>query len=174
MITLYCQEALDRSDSRFTVRDGILLFNEKPFNGRVENVEPVGRTTTISSYKDGLLDGKETVHYDNGQVAAERYYRKAKLVNYSRSWRPDGSDLTYAEYRNGLHHGDFWSWHANGHPYQYARYKNGKELGRKVWRASGQIYANYVNDGKEIHGFAGSKLCDPVNEQLEAQKKSNQ
>ena len=167
VIVVHCNlNTYNASDKNFSVQNELMFYRSSPFSGKIRNADRSNGTTRFTQYQNGLKNGPEEVYYQSGQLAIEQFYKNGKLSGKARSWREDGSDQMYAEFKNGAYHGDYWTWHANGKPYQYVRYENGQEKGRKIWRESGQIYANYLATETENLGLSGSKLCDPVQQQL--------
>jgi hypothetical protein len=52
--------------------------------------------------------------------------------------------------------------HENGKVYLYKKVEHGKEIGQKIWRADGKIYANYLYKESGLLGLTGGKLCRTV------------
>ena len=61
--------------------DGELLYLEgeqKPYSGEVERKYPNGKLLGLATMKDGKLEGKAYVYYENGKVKREETYVNGK------------------------------------------------------------------------------------------------
>jgi antitoxin component YwqK of YwqJK toxin-antitoxin module len=154
--------ALERSDSRLTLKEGKLLLGRAPFTGETVERFPGGRVRLLERYRDGLKEGTQTAWYSDGSKAAEWHYREGLREGLQEGWHPDGKRRFLSTYHADLPQGVITEWHPNGALYRQQTYVKGEEVSQKIWRPSGQIYANYVKKGARNFGLPGGKLCDPV------------
>ncbi len=87
---------------------------------------------------DGLLDGKKSVYYSNGQLAEEMTFSLGKKEGTSTYYAPDGKLMKVYEYRDDQLHGPSKHYDDNGLIMIEGSYRNGKKHG--IW--------NYYKNGE--------------------------
>jgi antitoxin component YwqK of YwqJK toxin-antitoxin module len=159
------QKTIQRPNPDIGFQGNYLLHKNKKFTGIVEmHLEGVN-IIRKTPYRNGLIQGVEREYYSNGQLAAEREYHQGAKVGVHRSWFEDGKRRSHVEYANNQYHGETWEWHHSGALATYARFEKDRCLGKKMWRADGAIYMNYVFPGGRPIGLPGAKLCYQVRDQ---------
>lgn len=83
-------------------------------------------------YAEGLLDGKKTVFYPNGNLAEEIHYKKGIKEGINNYYAPDGTLLKKLNYHKNHLHGKAEYYDAKGNLIIKGYYKNG--LKDKIWR----------------------------------------
>lgn len=73
----------------------------KPFSGKAVAKNNNGFVRSITSYKNGLIDGVSKIYYDNGQLKEENTYRKGKAEGVSRGYYENGQLLGEIHNKNG-------------------------------------------------------------------------
>jgi hypothetical protein len=71
-------------------RDGLQYFEGKPFTGRAVEKFKNGQKKWEDTYKDGKLDGPQTMWHDNGQKAVEATFKDGEHIS-QKSWDKDGN-----------------------------------------------------------------------------------
>ncbi|HTI19573.1 MAG TPA: hypothetical protein VL652_01195 [Kutzneria sp.] len=77
------QTTADTDDGWMVRVDGV------PFTGEVVDTED-GRITSLTTYRDGQLDGPEVEYYPDGSKESEGTYSMGTTVGEWRTWYPDG------------------------------------------------------------------------------------
>ncbi len=139
-----------------------LIYKKEKFSGYLVTEFEANGVLRKTPYLGGILEGKEVEIFPNGQIASERFYKEGKRVGVHKGWFENGQIRFQYEYEDGLMHGSLWEWNKKGELYSYAKMNKGEEIGRKVWREDGQIYANYVFRNGRTVGLPGAKLCRQI------------
>jgi antitoxin component YwqK of YwqJK toxin-antitoxin module len=80
-----------------------------------------------------------------------------------RTFWPDGTLRTSAQYRYGVLHGEYRSWYASGRPYEQRHYERGREAGtQQSWTEDGELFLNYDVRGGRRYGYVNARPCLPV------------
>lgn len=156
------QLVVGRTDPGLSYGGPLLLYRGEPFSGLLETELGAPGAVRRTPFVDGRPDGTEREWYNDEQLSAEGAYESGKKTGVHQGWFPDGSQRFWYEYQNGELHGEMWEWYPNGNLASYARMYRGHLVGKKKWRADGQIYANYVLRGNRVVGLPGSRLCNAV------------
>jgi|GEM_PF-573007 len=140
----------------------VLLYQNKPFTGILVVNLGTGNRREIE-FLNGKQDGSMKEFYEDGKLAAHYIYKQGEKVGTHKGWYENGNLRFHYEYdENGNQHGDIWEWTENGKVYLYKKVEHGKEIGQKIWRADGKIYANYLYKETGLLGLTGGKLCRTV------------
>ena len=140
----------------------ILLYQNKPFTGILLVNLGTGNRREIE-FLNGKQDGSMKEFYENGKMAAHYLYKQGEKIGTHKGWYQNVNLRFHYEYDdNGNQHGDVWEWTENGKVYLYKKVEHGKEIGQKIWRADGKIYANYLYKESGLLGLTGGKLCRTV------------
>ncbi len=150
------------TDQNLSYEGVFLVYKKEKFTGLLVTEFEVNGVLRKTPYVNGILEGKEEEIFPNGQIASERFYKEGRRVGVHRGWFENGQIRFQYEYEDGLMHGSLWEWNPKGELYSYAKMNKGEEVGRKVWREDGQIYANYVFRNGRTIGLPGAKLCRQV------------
>ncbi len=68
----------------------------------------------ITNYKNGLIDGKSIMYYDNGMIYYEQNYSGDKLEGYERFYFPNGQIKQEGKFVNGRATGEFKLYNETG------------------------------------------------------------
>lgn len=171
-----CTQHATRPSADVTFQGRDLLYKGKKFTGTLTQAFPQVGTERRSEYRDGKKHGIEEEVTKTGSVVAKRNYQSGAKHGPQKGWFRDGKRQFHKEYFHGQLHGESWSWYNSGALASYRLYENGRLMGEKVWRKSGQIYANYVfPEGKKSAGSPGTKLCFQTrNEKTAKERKQSQ
>jgi antitoxin component YwqK of YwqJK toxin-antitoxin module len=170
-----CERAglvIETNDTGLQLDNGILLYNESPFNGLLVARYANASIKSQLQYKEGRKDGYEKKWYSNGQLSQQRSYSKGFKVNNHLGWWPNGTPkFEYTFNGLGAYEGSRKEWYSNGALMLHFNYVDGKEIGnQKMWNDSGKIKANYDVVGGERFGLIGLKKCYTVNKESYALK----
>lgn len=108
-------------------------------HGRLRKYYPNGTLWKVIEYKNGLKDGKKTIHRDvlNDQKVCELQ--------------------SIGNYKNGVLHGVHTSWYANGEMFELEHYVDGKLDGvRKVWSKGGKLKFRDTYSKGNLNGLSES------------------
>jgi antitoxin component YwqK of YwqJK toxin-antitoxin module len=125
-------------------------------NGRRDGVWvwvwPDGSKQEERHYEDGVLEGKVSSWYENGQMMGEEEYHLGTPHGAWRTWHPDGTHASEEHYANGVLDGALEHWHANGKPAAKATYDKGTPLGvMTFWHPNGELAERgEFLDGKRV------------------------
>jgi antitoxin component YwqK of YwqJK toxin-antitoxin module len=154
----------NRNDVKFTLKNGILLFDEKPFSGTVNQFYENGALKSISEYFEGKRQGKYFGFYPDKEKWFQRFYKDGLKVKVHTGWFPNGQQMFLYHFNNyGLYNGVVKDWHRNGILGKHFNFVDGKETGsQKMWNLKGKIRANFYTVNNERHGLIGLKNCVSV------------
>ena len=160
LTSLACSVLGGVTESDLERRHGLRFFRGQPFTGYAAEFDNAGQQRLRVHFRQGLMDGQRTTWFANGQRATSEVYRHGQKVGIHTGWYPGGSRRFRYQFSDGQFYGDQWEWYASGQVYRVMHYVDGRERGQKIWRRSGQIYANYVAVNQKKLGLLGGRLCD--------------
>jgi antitoxin component YwqK of YwqJK toxin-antitoxin module len=152
---------VENTDSRLRLANGVLLYNELPFSGKVISNYTSMQLKSEIQYVKGRKNGLEKKWSQNGNVIEKRSYTNGFKSGIHKACWPDGTPkFEYYFNERGEFHGTVKEWTQSGLLYMSFNYANGKEEGRqRLWKLDGSIKANYeVVDGERF-GLIGLKKC---------------
>jgi antitoxin component YwqK of YwqJK toxin-antitoxin module len=156
-------EKVEANAAAFSLNQGILLYENKPFSGIQYLLFANQDTAKVSTYIVGKEQGWSKIWYEDGRLAEERYYEKGKRENIHRAWWPDGKLRFEYHFKNDEHHGQQKDWFLNGKLAEVFNYENGHEEGQQqMWFDDGSLKANYVIKEGRRFGLPGVKNCISV------------
>lgn len=151
-----------RPHRSITFQGNYLLHEGRRFNGILEERFDAAETIRKTTYRNGLADGPEEEFHVSGIPLAHREFSEGKKTGIHEGWFVNGKRRFHYEYQDGKPHGEYWEWYRSGALSLFARFEHGRLLGKKMWRESGQIYANYVFLPDRAVGVPGTQLCYQV------------
>ena len=96
---------------------------------------------TVEHYdKDGLLNGKRSVYYNNGQLAEELNYKHGKLEGVSNYYTMAGVLMKRYNYENDELHGLSEHFDEQGNLQIKGHYKRGKKHGVWTYYKNGEVW----------------------------------
>lgn len=163
---------IETNDTGLQLENGVLFYNESPFNGLLVARYANSAIKSQLQYKEGRKDGYEKKWHSNGQLSQERSYAKGFKVNNHLGWWPNGTPkFEYTFNSFGTYEGSRKEWYSNGALMLHFNYADGKEIGnQKMWSDTGKIKANYDVVEGERFGLIGLKKCYTVNKESYALK----
>lgn len=155
---------LFEENMQLQIVNGVLYYNNAPFNGIIKSFNAVNQTKNSANYVSGKKEGAERKLYINDSLAELRFYKRGLKVGIHKSWRENGQQKFEYPYNEvGVYHGAIREWYPNGQLVREFNYENGKESGtQKMWLANGNIRANYTVINGERFGLIGLKKCYSV------------
>ena len=157
-------------------RNGVYAcYYNNDFNGQKEKQR---------RYKDGKLDGKSYLWFENGQIKEESNYKAGKFDGKQKEWYENGQikkesnhknknqDITHTEwyenghkrrelqYKNDVRDGVWTWWHDNGQIDDKSIYKDGDRVNRRIWDRNGKKR----KERKEVALQSSSNGDDPFEE----------
>jgi protein SCO1 len=126
----------------------------------------VSHSQIISEKVNGQKHGIEVVFDADKKLLSRTTFSFDERNGTHETWYGTGVRKSFAVFEKGVQVGSEWQWHANAQPFRLAQYENGKEIKVKMWRETGEIYANYVIDGERLLGLAGGQKCDSPKSKL--------
>jgi antitoxin component YwqK of YwqJK toxin-antitoxin module len=138
-----------------------LHYRGEIYTGIVRERFAATGTVRDTHYRNGRPDGEQREWVPaTGRQVARLEYTAGEKTGVHEGWFLDGKRRFHYEYdAGGKPHGEFWEWHQNGRPSLFARFEHGRLLGKKVWRADGQIYLNQAFAPAKAFGLPGTQLC---------------
>jgi antitoxin component YwqK of YwqJK toxin-antitoxin module len=155
---------LFEENKQLKLNNGVLFYNNTPFNGTLKSFNHVNKTKNTVSYLNGKKEGAERKIFLNDSLAEIRFYKKGLKVGVHKGWTRKGQQMfEYPYSKNGVYHGAIKEWYDNGQLVRVFNYVNGKEAGsQKMWLSNGNIRANYTVVNGERFGLIGLKKCYSV------------
>lgn len=158
------QLVLLEDNPKLNLTNGVLLYNNSPFDGMVESYYGFKKIKSQSYYSEGRKEGSETFWYENDSLASKRVYSNGIKVGIHKAWWQNGNPrFVYCFNDKGEYHGDVKEWYETGELFRDFNFENGREVGRqRLWYQNKKIKANYeVVDGERF-GLIGLKKCYTV------------
>jgi antitoxin component YwqK of YwqJK toxin-antitoxin module len=85
---------------------------EKHGTYKIKNKE--GRTISIHSYINDIMEGPSIEYYENGQIKSVYKCRNNRIEGEYSEWYEDGTIMEESHYTNGLKHGECVKWNKEG------------------------------------------------------------
>ena len=155
---------VEASDKNLKLDNGVLLYNETPFEGQLVSYYEAEKLKSKIEYAGGKKHGYEKQWYDSGNKLIERFYKKGFKTGIHKSWWTDGKQkFEYHFNEKGEFHGVVKEWYKSGKIFRDFNYVDGKEVGsQRLWKFDGTIKANYEVVNGERFGLIGLKKCYTV------------
>ena len=148
---------IDRGGVKYAPND------DEPYKGKVFDFHENGQKKLDGNYRKGLMNGKWTYYFGNGNIYGIGNFingdggNVSEVSNIPRNGRnrlwifyyENGQKKTEDNYKNSNPHGLCKSWYPNGQIESKVTNKDGKEYGMSTfWFEDGQIMyeANIIND----------------------------
>lgn len=159
------QLILFAENTHLITKNGVLFYNDLPYNGIIKTFDEVNQTNNTAHYLNGKKDGEERKFFQNESLAEIRFYKTGKKIGTHKSWFENGQQkFEYPYSKKGFYNGTLKEWYANGQQVKEFNYVEGKESGtQKMWLSNGNIRANYTVINGERFGLIGLKKCYSVN-----------
>jgi len=162
------------SNENLQLINGVLHFNDTPFNGRLVEYYDANKLKLEVVYKDGRKHGQERQWFVNDTLAEIRCYTNGNKSGIHEAWWPNHSKkFEYHFNEKGEYHGRVSEWYKTGQLYRAFNYINGQEVGsQKLWQLDGRIKGNYDVVNGERFGLIGLKKCFTVTTNSDEVKKA--
>ena len=149
------------SNPNLVLDNGVLLYNDVPFNGNLVTHFSNGKLKSDIQYENGRKYGFEKHWFANGDLSIERYYTKGvKTGNHKGWWENRNPKFVYLFNKKGAYNGNIREWYARGQFVKDFNYIDGQEVGsQRLWKPDGKIKANYEVLNGERFGLIGLKKC---------------
>lgn len=156
--------SLNTSSPNLQLDNGVLLYNNHPFNGNLIDYHHDGGIKSDIQYVDGRKNGYEKHWFSDESLAVERYYTKGLKTGIHKAyWKSGFLKFEYHFNEKGEYHGNVKEWYKTNILYRDFNYINGKEAGKqRLWKSNGTIKANYEVVNGERFGLIGLKKCKTV------------
>jgi len=153
-----------RDDAGFKVMNGVLLLDDQPYSGIVNELYPDKNLKSKSEYDQGKRHGYYFGWYPNGNRWFERFYTSGIKTGTHLGWFENEQQLFQYQFNNsGMYNGAVLDWHKNGVLAKHFNFEEGKEAGsQRMWEVDGKIRANFYTVNGERHGLIGLKNCGSV------------
>jgi antitoxin component YwqK of YwqJK toxin-antitoxin module len=159
---------VNQLDSSFINQNGIILWHEKPFTGRIFALYPSSADTAATQeFINGLENGEWKKWYPGHQIKEIRFFDNGKKVGvYTIYWENGNKQLEY-HFVNDEYEGLCREWNEAGNLTRGMNYVKGHEEGsQKWWYDNGKIKANYVIINGRRFGLLGTKNCINVSDSI--------
>ncbi len=153
-----------RDNAGFEVMNGILLLDDHPYSGIVNEFYPDKNLKSKSEYYQGKRHGYYFGWYRNRNRWFERFYTNGIKTGTHLGWFENKQQLFQYQFNNnGMYNGAVKDWHKNGVLAKHFNFKDGKEAGsQRMWEVDEIIRANFYTVNGERHGLIGLKNCGSV------------
>ncbi|WBX70179.1 toxin-antitoxin system YwqK family antitoxin [Tenacibaculum retecalamus] len=154
----------NKNDKSFNLKNGVLLLNETPYSGIVEDYYSKEKLKSTSVYFQGKKHGIYNGWYISGNKWFQRFYTNGLKTGIHIGWFDNGKPMfKYHFNTNGVYNGSITDWYMNGALLNKFNFKEGREEGsQKTWQPNGKIKANFVTKNGERFGLIGLKKCYSV------------
>jgi antitoxin component YwqK of YwqJK toxin-antitoxin module len=106
----------------------------QPFTGKCIVVfSDTGLVKEEFTYKKGILHGKATAWYKNGQIRRRGSYHMGQISGNWEFWDEKGRKTIEACYKNDVLNGSYMSLYANGKIREKGQFKDNKRTGQWVY-----------------------------------------
>jgi antitoxin component YwqK of YwqJK toxin-antitoxin module len=106
----------------------LFIFDNQPYTGDFNEYFEDGSQKTLSTIKNGKLEGRVVYFYGNGAKKEQGEYKNnQKDGNWTR-WTAEGNRIATASYKNGVKDGKWFIWDENGKMRYQMVYDNGKKI----------------------------------------------
>lgn len=147
-------------DPSFLFHEDTLYYEHERYDGYSFRLFPTGDTSSVTGYKNGLLEAVAKKWYSPNNLQEVREYSLGMKTGTHYGYWENGQPKFEYHFVSGEHEGLLKEWYANGQPYRIFHYSKGYEEGsQKMWWENGVIRANYVVRGGRRFGLIGLKLC---------------
>lgn len=155
---------VEETNAELELVNGVLLFNDKPFDGLLEAHYDSGKVKSQTNYSGGKKEGLETILHESDSIFSKRFYSKGLKTGIHKAWWQNGNPKFIYHFNDrGEYNGNVKEWYASGMLFRDFNYVNGKEAGsQKLWYKTGKIKANYEVINGERFGLIGLKKCYQV------------
>lgn len=147
----------DEERDNFDREDGLLMYNEKPFTGKVERFYDVHykKIKESQEFKNGLPNGENTEYFKKGGIRSTVNYIDGKMEGDRIVYKSEGVVSLKETYKGGKLNGEKLNYYNNDtkQVYEKTNYKDGKMDGEKTtFFESGKVQTNCFFKAGEIDG----------------------
>ena len=151
---------INANDTGFIKHEDTLYYKQKYYTGYQFSLFTNGDTAFISSWFNGVEEGRQKKWYANKQLAEERFYINGKKEGIHKGWWPDGKPKFFFNAFSDEYEGEFKEWYSSGLLGKQFHYVNGQEAGsQRLWWDNGTVRANYVIRNGKKYGLIGLVTC---------------
>jgi antitoxin component YwqK of YwqJK toxin-antitoxin module len=143
-ILLFSLMALSLAAQPAVNEQGLYLDeNNDPFTGIFKEEYSDGQIKLEIEFKEGLLDGKYTLWFENGQVNEVRFYKAGLKEKIWRTYNKQGIEIAEAGFLNNQKHGKWLIWDDTGSLRYDMYFREGKRSGVwKIYNEKGEIISS--------------------------------
>ena len=159
---------LNKDETYWSIGNGILLINKKPFSGILFSLFPrTTDTAELSSYLDGKENGGWKKYYPSKKIRELRFFNQGQKTGEYNAWWENGNKQLQYFFAADEYEGTCREWNEAGMLTKVMHYKNGHEDGRQQWwYDNGKIKANYIIKDGRRYGLLGTKNCINVSDSV--------
>ncbi len=154
-------DILNSTDISFKTFNGVLLYNDQPYSGRVFTLLPESRDTVeIAGYHHGREHGVWRKLYSNGMLKERREFKDGLKTGTYTAWWENGRKKLEYRYKEDEYEGICREWNGEGTLIREMHYARGHEQGaQKMFYDNGKVRSNYVIVNGRRYGLLGTKNC---------------
>ncbi len=133
---------IDVFDDEIKIRFGKVYYQTEPLTGTVYSNDEITipndcQCTLIAQYKNGLLDGKKLIFYQNGQLKFKGNYKNGEPIGEHFKYDKNGQIIEKHRYNNGI-------------PVEKIFYNNGKIIKKESYKTGKLEVSQEFDEGKLI------------------------
>jgi uncharacterized protein len=114
------------------LKNDIFYFdgNIKPFTGTcLSYFEGSQQLKAVRTYKDGLMNGKVVIYYDNGTISKKGTYNNGHLTGTWQGWYENGKQAYQVVMHDNKMDGEYMAYYENGKIKEKGLYRENKKDG---------------------------------------------
>lgn len=160
-------QSFNTSSLHLEHQNGLAYHGEKPFSGKVFELNERGDTLALFGFYQGKEHGEWRQFFPNGQLREVRYFDRGVKVKTLCRWWENGQKQFECFFKNGEYDGALQEWNASGQLVRAMNYKNGHEEGsQRMYYDNGKVRSNYVVKNGKRMGLLGTKNCINVSDSI--------
>lgn len=159
---------LNKEYSSLTMVNGLIMDNDKPFNGTLFTLFPgTIDTAELASYKEGKEHGEWRKFYSTKRLKEKRYFENGRKTGEYIAWWQNGQKQLDYFFVTDEYEGTCKEWNEAGMLNKIMNYKKGHEEGQQQWwYDNGKIRTNYIIKNGRRFGLLGTKNCINVSDSI--------
>jgi antitoxin component YwqK of YwqJK toxin-antitoxin module len=160
--------SLNKSEQQISMNNGILIINNRAFNGTLFTLFPETKdTATVENYTNGKEHGEWRKYYSSTKIKEQRFFNNGQKKGEYIAWWENGNKQLHYFFVADEYEGTCKEWSEAGFLNKIMNYKKGHEEGQQqCWYDNGKIKANYIIKDSRRYGLLGTKNCINVSDSI--------
>ena len=165
---IHSRVLLNKMEQQVTFENGLLMINNKAFNGSLFTLYPTSTDTAdLMSYQNGKEHGDWIKYHSSGNIKEKRFFDHGQKVGEYMAWWSNGNKQLHYFFVADEYEGTCKEWNFEGKLVKAMNYKKGHEEGHQQWwYDNGKVKANYMIKQGRRYGLLGTKNCINVSDSV--------